>query len=140
MELASTFLLYSVLVTLHHHHRILNKKTTLPIQDILGETFYVWGHSFQFGANFCGKNLKLLQGQILFFGGNFFGNCKSLFSRQIYFLGIISVWSIFLMENLKSLFWGKIFKIYEGHFFKLYRIIIFCGRQNFITFLALTKN
>ena len=48
------------------HH----EKTTFPIQDILGVIFYIWGHSFQFGA--FGKNLKsIFQEQILFFGGDF---------------------------------------------------------------------
>ena len=52
---------------------ILNhEKTTLPIQDILRVNFYILGHSFQFDASLCGKNLKsVFQGQILFFGGNF---------------------------------------------------------------------
>ena len=30
-------------------------KTNLQIQNIFGAHFYIWGHSFQFGANLCGK-------------------------------------------------------------------------------------
>ena len=49
-----------------------HEETILPIQDSLEVNFYIWEHSFQFGASLCGKNLKFIfQGQILFLGGNF---------------------------------------------------------------------
>jgi len=33
-----------------------HEKITLPTGSFEGE-LYIWGHSFQFGANLCGKNL-----------------------------------------------------------------------------------
>ena len=52
--------------------KVNHEKTTLPIQDILGTSLYIWGHSFPFGANLCEKNLKFIfQGKILFSEGNF---------------------------------------------------------------------
>ena len=35
------------------------EKTTLPIQDILGVIFYIWGDSFQEGQIRLGKILNL---------------------------------------------------------------------------------
>ena len=56
----------------------------LPFQ----EYFYIQGHSFQFGANLCGKNLKFIfQEQILLMGEKFLvgGNLKSLFKGKFCF-------------------------------------------------------
>ena len=54
-------------IILHH------EKTTLPIQDILGVNFYIWGHSFFSLGQVCvGKILNLyFRGKFDFLGGNF---------------------------------------------------------------------
>ena len=88
---------------------ILNhEKNTLPIQDILRVNFYIWGHSFQFGASLCGKNLKFIfQRQILFSrGGNFqFGEILNLCFRGEFCIGVLfSVWANLCMGTLKYLF------------------------------------
>ena len=87
---------------------ILNhEETILPIQDSLEVNFYIWEHSFQFGASLCGKNLKFIfQGQILFFGGQFlvWENLKSLFWGRILFWGAFSIWANLCMGNLKYFF------------------------------------
>ena len=57
------------------HH----EKTTLPIQDIFVEHFYIWGHSFSLGQILCGINLKL------YFRGNFF--CGETFFSQVFVFG-----------------------------------------------------
>ena len=48
------------------------KKTTLPILDILGENFYIWGHSFSLGQICKGKILNYISGVIFIFWGQFF--------------------------------------------------------------------
>ena len=98
------------------HH----EKTTLPIQDIFVEHFYIWGHSFSLGQILCGINLKLYFRGNFICGETFFsGNLKSLFLGQILF------WVAFF--RLVNFVYGKseifilgsnfLFEIYNGAFF-----------------------
>ena len=81
-------------IILHH------EKTTLPIQDILGVNFYIWGHSFFSLGQVCvGKILNLyFRGKFYFLGGNFqFPEILNLcFRGRILFWGAFSVWGKFV--------------------------------------------
>ena len=98
---------------------IILKREKLPYQlrIILGKLLYL-GVFIQFWANLCGKNLKLyFRGK--FFRVNFLSSGEILnlwFLCKFYFLGAFSVLSVFCMGNLKSLFWGQ---IYRSIFLKL---------------------
>jgi len=64
-----------------------HEKTTLPIQEIFGKFLYL-GAFIQFGANLCGKNLKLY---ILYI--YIFEEISNLcFWGKFHFWGALSVW------------------------------------------------
>ena len=76
-----------------------------------GVNFYIWGHSFQFGATWE-KSSIYFSGANFFFGSNFqLGEILNLFCfRGNFSLGeLFSVWANVYKGKLKYLFWGQFF-------------------------------
>ena len=101
---------------------------------LLNKRFY-WTndfiHSFiQFGANLCGKNLKL------YFRGNLFSLVKSqifVSGKNLFFqFGEFCVWEILnFYYGVKFFLFKGIFTMYEGTFFKLRFIFLLGGKTSY---------
>ena len=64
----------------------------LPIQDIFGESFYIWGHLFSLGQICVGTILNSFSGANFFWGAIFFVGENQL---NLCFSGKFYLWGLF---------------------------------------------